>query len=336
MTKKQYLNNLSENLRFRLPQNDIKEIISDMGEYFDDALSEGTTEEDICAKLGDPVTAAAELVQKRGGSGISALRPIMPDLAAFAVNVFLWTVYILFIGSNPLYYVILPLLPVLMWVIFERKDSIKSISAYPADGYMTAAAALLVLSGFSSIMLYHEAYGSENSMDEGFMLLTCVFLIAALGFWAASMIKGKKEKLLVLPTAGAVMTVWAAAVSNDFFGANAIGFGFVTQEERRSRYMGYMGKYCLQFFCIIIAISLAMLIYTNLVRNALTLPASELLAGVFAAVVRVVDYLRRFDPMDVKRFPETDMRGAVIGISAALVLLAVTAVLRTREKRERA
>ena len=59
MNKSEYLNKLTNELG-HMPYGDVKDIIQSMEEHFDEGVSEGRSEEEIAASLGDPAELAAE------------------------------------------------------------------------------------------------------------------------------------------------------------------------------------------------------------------------------------------------------------------------------------
>lgn len=317
-----------------------------MGECFDEGLAEGESEESICARLGSPEEAAAELLKKHGDDHIETVavrETLIKTALAMIASVFLTVLYIRLLAYNSYHdagrtLFALPLLPVMIWALFGRSKALKSLTKLPADGFMTAAAAFLALSGFTSGGLLSEAYRSADSYDMVYMLLTAVFIIMSMMLWEISMIKRKQKVFLLLPLAGICFALLAAAVSSWFFDAKSIGFGFVSYEEYKSIYTGYIGKYCINFLMIIVFSALAMLIYTNISRDAFTLPSSEMLLGVFSAVYNLQFYLRRLDPMaiyDVSSL-NIDNRGIVIGMGAGIITLAAIVILRIRNKKEAA
>ena len=59
MTKKEYLDKLARELG-SMSYNDVKDILSDIGNHFDESVMAGKTEEEAAAQLGDPSELAAE------------------------------------------------------------------------------------------------------------------------------------------------------------------------------------------------------------------------------------------------------------------------------------
>ena len=59
MNKTEYLKRLSDELG-HMPYGDVKDIIQSIEEHFDEGISEGRSEDDIAASLGDPKELAAE------------------------------------------------------------------------------------------------------------------------------------------------------------------------------------------------------------------------------------------------------------------------------------
>ena len=59
MNKSEYLNKLTNELG-HMPYGDVKDIIQSMEEHFDEGVSEGRSEEEIAASLGDPAELAQE------------------------------------------------------------------------------------------------------------------------------------------------------------------------------------------------------------------------------------------------------------------------------------
>ena len=62
MTRKKFLKQLKTELFFHLCPHDRKSVLEDYSEYFDAALEEGKSEEEICRQLGDAKKLAKEII----------------------------------------------------------------------------------------------------------------------------------------------------------------------------------------------------------------------------------------------------------------------------------
>ena len=64
MNKPVYLKRLNSALRWNLKAKEIRDILSDYDGFFDKAVSEGKSEEQICAELGNPETIARDIISE--------------------------------------------------------------------------------------------------------------------------------------------------------------------------------------------------------------------------------------------------------------------------------
>ena len=83
MNKKEFLEELENALAGRLSQSDVREIITDYGDVFENAVSEGKSEETAAAEIGSPARIARTILEDSGdaGSGVSGNRKAPMDSA---------------------------------------------------------------------------------------------------------------------------------------------------------------------------------------------------------------------------------------------------------------
>ncbi len=66
MRRERFIQELKEALEGRLPESDVAEILADHSEFFEAGLAEGSTEEQVADRLGDPAKIALSLIRKEG------------------------------------------------------------------------------------------------------------------------------------------------------------------------------------------------------------------------------------------------------------------------------
>jgi len=67
MSKNEFLDKLSEELKKRLGATAANELLADFREHFDEALKEGKSEDEVCGMLGDPADIASEYFEDMDG-----------------------------------------------------------------------------------------------------------------------------------------------------------------------------------------------------------------------------------------------------------------------------
>jgi uncharacterized RDD family membrane protein YckC len=72
MNKKEFLDELENALYDKLSQSDVREIISDYGDVFENAAAEGKTEEETAAEIGSPARIARTILEDSADTGRSS------------------------------------------------------------------------------------------------------------------------------------------------------------------------------------------------------------------------------------------------------------------------
>lgn len=327
MNRKQYMKTLAARLRFRLPEEEIWEILEEIAERFDEGAGEGISEESICSSLGSPEAAAAEFLQGardcEGCDKIDILHEILPPAVSLLLTgLLVWTE-----GNGGGAVFLLPLVPWAIWLICERADCIKSLYSYPADGLMGLSALLLTGAGISCVMLIREALRSPDSLDFLYMCLTAVFILGAMALWAASIRRRGGKRSLLLPLWGAAAAIWATAVSADFFDAYAV--------YPINGYYGMAGEYCSNFLKLTTALSAVCIFWSIIRRDGFTLPVLALLTGTAMSLLNVYTYLGSVDPLDVNSpaLSVGNYSGFILGAASGALWLAFTVVIRAKKRR---
>ncbi len=335
MNRKQYIKALEAGLRFRLPAEEVTEILEEIAERFEEGAAEGVAEDVICTELGSPALAAAEFLQRAATPGkTDILRRALPCLIGLLLaGLFIYG------GCNSRYLIgemrpnaiafLLPIVPWLILLLTERKRSVKNLRIGPADRAMVLCALLLTGAGIFCVGLINEALRSPDSKDLLYMLLCTALIIGAMAALAVSVRSRGGKYLLLLPAAGAAAAIWAAADSFDFFAAYAINF---TDGDPKAKYCGYAGEYLGAFTRLMLVLSALCLIRAVIRRDAFSLPTLSLLLGCCGGASNVYFYLGRLDPMDMNA-PACNISVFIPGIISAAVWLAVTLIVRGRKDR---
>lgn len=217
MTKKQYLARLRKYLQFRLSNSEIADIISDMEECFEAGAAEGKSEEEISLSLGEPKAAAASLLNEQTGSErVSKLAEMWLPLI---ISVILYGVYVYcgYQGATDNYNsFVLPImcvLPMIMWLLFERKGFFTALAEYKCDFFtifgvlsMTAACAACNEIPKASILLKFP-----NSDVQKYTVITAVFVCIAMILLAVSLWKNAPKFFAVIPAAGIIAIIHQSA-----------------------------------------------------------------------------------------------------------------------------
>ncbi|MDE6592194.1 MAG: DUF1700 domain-containing protein [Oscillospiraceae bacterium] len=333
MNRKQYIRALEAGLRFRLPAEEVTEILEEIAERFEDGAAEGATEDVICAELGSPSVAAAEFLQRTAVPGkTDILRRVLPA----AISLLITGLFVYWSG-NLRYSIgamrpsaiafLLPIVPWLILLLTEGKKCVKNLRIGPADRAMALCALLLTGAGIFCVGLINEARRSPDSYDLLYMLLCTALMVGAMAAWAVSVCSHGGKYLLLLPASGAAAAIWAAAESFDFFDAYAFNF---MDGDPKAKYYGYAGEYLGAFTRLIFVLSALCLICAVIRRDAFSLPTLSLLLGCCGGMSNVFFYLRRLDPMDMNA-PACNISVFIPGIISAAVWLAVTLIIRGRK-----
>lgn len=278
MTKKQYLAKLRKQLQFRLSNSEIDDIISDIEECFDAGAAEGKSEEEICLSLGEPKNAAASLLNEQtGGERITKIMEIWLPIIISAV---LFTVYAYcgFMEATDHYrdYVlpIMYVLPLIMWVLFERKGFFTALADYKCDFFTFIGSVFMIAAGFTCDELPKRTFlksplAADTNMQT-YTVLTAVFISAAMILLAVSLWKNAPKFFAAVPFVGIIFTVYNSVVlirSYKIWSGNPHELFGITAG-------GHIGESFLNILVIIFACASAFLLWSFIRRNALTLASA--------------------------------------------------------------
>lgn len=215
MTKQQYLSKLRKQLQFRLSNSEIADIISDIEECFDAGAAEGKSEEEICLSLGEPKSAAASLLNEQtGGERISKLTEIW---LPFLISAGLFAVYTFcgFRVDMDRYDYVLPImyvLPLIMWVLFERKSFFTALADYKCDFFTFFGSICMIAAGLAcdelpKRTLVKDTHLADTNMQT-YAILTAVFISAAMIFLAVSLWRNAPKIFSAIPVIGIIFIVY--------------------------------------------------------------------------------------------------------------------------------
>lgn len=204
MTQKQYLAKLRKYLRFRLSNKEIGDILSDMEECFEAGAAEGKSEEDICLSLGDPKTAAASLLSEQTGSGrIASLAEVWLPLliSAGLYAVYTYCGFKLEIETHDFILPIVCVLPLVMWILFERKDFFTALADYKFDFFTFLGSAFMIAAGAMFNEIPKRTFISRYPDVQSYAALTAVFISAAMIMLALTLWKNAPKFFAAVPLA---------------------------------------------------------------------------------------------------------------------------------------
>ena len=266
MTQKQYLAKLRKYLRFRLSNGEIDDILSDMEECFDAGKAEGKSEEDICLSLGDPKTAAASLLSEQTGSErITSLAEVW---LPFLISAGLYAVYT-YCGFHvdmdtqgyilPIMYV----LPLIMWVLFERKSFFNALAEYKCDCFTFFGSLCMIAAGFAFKEIPKRVFLNEYYDLPKYAVIMAVFISAAMIFLAVSLWKNAPKPFSAVPLIGMLFIIYnsvrlCSAYNNLYEPNSALEIGISFKN----------------ILTIIFACASEFLIWSFISRNALTLASA--------------------------------------------------------------
>lgn len=273
MTKQQYLSKLRKQLQFRLSNSEIADIISDIEECFDAGAAEGKSEEEICLSLGEPKSAAASLLNEQtGGERISKLTEIW---LPFLISAGLFAVYTFcgFRVDMDRYDYVLPImyvLPLIMWVLFERKGFFTALADYKCDFFTFFGNLFMIAAGvaFNEIPKRSIAIGYSNIMNgysdlSKYAAIMTVFISVAMILLAVSLWKNAPKPFSAFPLIVIFFIIYnsvrlCSAYSDPTDPNSAVDIG-----------MSFRNILNIFFIC-----SLAFLIWSFINRNALTIASA--------------------------------------------------------------
>ena len=335
MTKEKYLAKLRQQLLFRLSNNEIDEIVSDMEECFEAGAAEGKSEEEICLSLGEPKSAAASLLNEQtGGERVKTFSELWLPAIIFAALFAVYT-YCGFEVDIKTYSYVLPImyvLPLIMWVLFERKSFWCALADYKCDFFtffgslcMTAASAAC------DQIPIRMVRGGTNL--QTYVILTAVLVAAAMILLAVSIWKNAPKLFAAVPLIGIAFITYNGILlccsynslngdRDSIWDVSGIGIGFSN------------------ILTIIFVCASAFLVWSFIHRNALTLASAYAAMTVTGFMFYWYYLLSAIDPTDANSLsylflPKTSGRNYVLWgavIAAAVLVLTVTAKLTKRKK----
>lgn len=95
MTKQQFLDELTKSLNV-IKIHDIEEIIAEYRQHFDFRLADGYSEEETCAKLGDPKTIARQYADIGDKGGRNSGKSILVASGVYLADIFVYSFFVLF------------------------------------------------------------------------------------------------------------------------------------------------------------------------------------------------------------------------------------------------
>lgn len=309
MTGKQYIKALSSKLAFRLPGEAAADIIDEISRRFDEGRREGLDESAICAGLGEPSAAAAEFIRECGGSEKLSIRSAMAAAVCLLLSAVFMGADFFTVGDRaaPIHF-LLPVIPLMIWVIFEGKGWRKSLCLCASDGAMAISSLLLTGAAVCLTLLVNEAMRSADSLDFLYMCLCTALIIGAMAAWAFTVSRRSEKYMLVFPLLGAGGAILAFALSFDFFAASRISyvndFSPEAAEENLMKYNVEAGGYFRNFLLLMILLSAVCFVWAAVKRDRLSLCTLSLLSGCLVSTADIFGYLRGLDPTE-ECFPIT-------------------------------
>ncbi len=339
MTRKEYLTKLQSSLCFRLPEGEIADILRDMEECFDAGAAEGKAEEQVCEDLGDPKAAAREIsanrstVPKRDKHVVPA---IISRYAPYTVCVLLGAGFFLLAdkkGGSVFMMTAAVLLPLLAWLILERKRFFTSILADRADYYALAGTFAAFLSAPLSALFVYGVLTSKPAGTLIFSYGSAAVIIIGNILLALSVLKSGMPKLLcIIPAALAGMTLVTLFLSADSIYMVHHEFQRGTElylSPDNEQYFTEYGRVMRLYLDIIIAFCFVCFVWAVVNKNAFTVPELYLsVSGGFPSL-SVRYFLAHIDPTapyQLEQFAKAFSKPVtVIEITAVSVLVAVCA-----------
>ena len=274
MTKKQYLAKLRKQLQFRVSNNEIDDILSDIEECFEAGAAEGKSEEEICINLGEPKIAAASLLNEQSaGNRIEKLAEIWLPILVFAV---LFAVYT-YCGYNsdtnnyrdyvlPIMYV----LPLIMWVLCERKGFFTALADYKCDFFTFFGSLCMIAAGAAwnkvpqkTIIVAYEYDGLRK-----YLIATAFFISLALLLLAVSLFKNAPKLFAAIPFVGIFSIIYQCKMLGDAYN--------IWNGDKNDIYGGAasVGTFFSNILDIFFICATVFLIWSFIHRNALTLASA--------------------------------------------------------------
>ena len=345
MTQKQYLDKLRSSLRFRLSETEIDDILSDMRECFEAGISEGKTEEEICTGLGTPRDAAVSLIneQKNSSAGFAA-RLAEYWLPVVISIVILGGFYYLRISemSNPYLRtadLVLYTLPLLIWLLLERKSFFTSICEckYKPDFFTLAGSVLVFAAGIIYSGLPLAFINEENTLISIISIALTLLVPIAMLMIVISLWKNAPKPFSLAAIAVTLFMVYRALQACSFFTTTYNG------NDMQEYYMSNVGIYNYYHVQLILVCASLLLIWSFIHRNTLTLPIAYLSVTAAGLMLYFRETLMTIDPAmkDLETFVRCQLRIASLnyiygGIFSFAAILAIVIAVKIIDKRRKA
>ena len=342
MTKKQYLAKLRKQLQFRVSNSEIDDILSDIEECFEAGAAEGKSEEEICISLGEPKIAAASLLNEQsGGERIIKLAEIWLPILVFAVLFAVYT-YCGYQGAVDRYrdYVlpIMYVLPMIMWVLCERKGFFTALADYKCDFFTFFGSLCMIAAGAAcnkvpqkSIVIAYEYDGLRK-----YLIAMAFFISLALLLLAVSLFKNAPKFFAAIPFAGIFSIIYQCKKLGDAYN--------IWNGDKNDIYGGAagIGEIFSNILDIIFICASVFLIWSFIHRNALTLASAYSAMTVTGFMFYWYYNLSAIDPTNSSSLYfikyVTDGRnyliwGTVISLAVLILTLVVKLAKRINRKR---
>lgn len=335
MTKEKYLAKLRQQLLFRLSNSEIDEIVSDMEECFEAGAAEGKSEEEICLSLGEPKSAAASLLNEQPvGERVKTFSETWLPMIISAV-LFAFYTYCGFEVDIDTYGYVLPImyvLPLIMWVLFERKSFWGALADYKCDFFTFFGSLCMTAASAACDQIPKKMFLAATNMQT-YVILTAVLVSAAMVLLAVSLWKNAPKFFAAAPLIAiaciAYNGVWlCSSYSNWNNNRDAIwdvgGIG-----------VGFRNIMTTVFVC-----AAAFLLWSFIHRNALTLASAYAAMAVTGFMFYWYYILATMDPTDNSSLAflflkTTSGKNYVIWgtvIAAAVLVLTIISKLAKRKK----
>ncbi|MBQ8780731.1 MAG: DUF1700 domain-containing protein [Oscillospiraceae bacterium] len=312
MTKSEYLNTLKHELKFKLPEEEIRDIISDMEECFEAGKTDGKTESQIIYKLGTPDRAAEAIIAEKG----EALKIPKVLLTEYWMPVILCLVIcgaFVFLARNVQEIMIFSfVVPFLMWLALEQKNFIKGLTYRKADGFMLGAAFMLIM----ALVTFGQLPLGLKGIDRDTFVQIPLVNVFIFGFSVLSIIsifKNTKKLFCLVP-----LLIGAASAVN-----NISLFSCMATIDKVLEFNPYLYKYYARYICIF-AIAVIFTIVLNAVKkNSFTIPIFFLTLFSSLCLIDWYKYLTRLDPANITR---GNLDGGMPYLIYGIISCAITAV----------
>lgn len=320
---------------FVMSNGEIDEIVSDMEECFEAGAAEGKSEEEICLSLGEPKSAAASLLNEQTGSErvktFSELwLPAIISAALFAVYT-----YCGFEVDIDTYGYVLPImyvLPLIMWVLFERKSFWGALADYKCDFFTFFGSLCMIAASAACDQIPKRMVLAATNMQT-YVILTAVFISAAMILLSVSLWKNAPKFFAAVPLIPiayiAYNGVWLCQ-----------SYGSWTGDRHEIYDIAGIGEGFSNIMTTVFVCAVAFLLWSFIHRNALTLASAYAAMAVTGFMFYWYYILATMDPTDNNStaflfLKTTSGKNYVIWgsiIAAAVLVLTIISKLTKRKK----